>query len=79
MPGFGFRTHMNGLLSRSQKIGVDRSGIGGYNCSETKTGGQKLANETGKRYFCSKCGAEFIVTTGGEGAMMCCGEPAQKK
>ncbi len=38
-----------------------------------------MANETGKRYFCSKCGAEFIVTTGGEGAMMCCGEPAQKK
>ena len=61
------------------KIGVDRSEIGGYNCSETETGGLKLANETGKRYFCSKCGAEFIVTTGGEGVLTCCGEPAQKK
>ena len=38
-----------------------------------------MANETGKRYFCGKCGAEFIVTTGGEGALTCCGEAAQKK
>ena len=73
----------NGIEARvrlaTPKVGVDRSVIGDYNFSETKSGGLKLANETGKRYFCGKCGAEFIVTTGGEGAMTCCGEAAQKK
>ena len=38
-----------------------------------------MANETGKRYFCSKCGAEFVVTRGGDGALKCCGEPMTKK
>jgi len=38
-----------------------------------------LANETGKRYFCSKCGAEFIVTKGGEGTIACHGQPLTKK
>lgn len=38
-----------------------------------------MANETGKRYFCATCGSQFIVTTGGEGGMSCCGAPAQKK
>ena len=27
--------------------------------------------QTGKRYRCAKCGAEFIVTRGGEGALRC--------
>lgn len=26
---------------------------------------------TGKRYRCSKCGAEFIVTRGGDGVLRC--------
>ena len=47
--------------------------------SEHYDRGLELANETGKRYFCGKCGAEFIVTTGGDGSMSCCGEPTQKK
>lgn len=38
-----------------------------------------MANETGKRYFCSKCGSEFVVTRGGEGAVKCCGEQMAKK
>ena len=38
-----------------------------------------MANETGKRYACGKCGAEFIVTKGGSGAISCCGEPMQIK
>ena len=73
---------MRAGFRRFVKIGVDRSGIEGYNCSETeklRQGGLELTNETGKRYFCSKCGAEFIVTTGGDGVLTCCGEPAQKK
>jgi len=27
--------------------------------------------ETGKRYRCPKCSAEFIVTRGGEGELRC--------
>ena len=26
-----------------------------------------MANETGKRYTCSQCGSEFLVTRGGQG------------
>jgi Zn finger protein HypA/HybF involved in hydrogenase expression len=32
--------------------------IGDFKCE----GGAKVANETGKRYMCEKCGSEFIVT-----------------
>ena len=39
----------------------------------------ELANETGKRYFCSKCSSEFIVTRGGEGTIKCCDAPMTKK
>ncbi|MDE2861150.1 MAG: desulfoferrodoxin [Chloroflexota bacterium] len=38
-----------------------------------------MANESGKRYSCKSCGAEFIVTTAGEGTMTCCGEPIPQK
>ncbi|MYD65786.1 MAG: desulfoferrodoxin [Chloroflexi bacterium] len=30
-----------------------------------------MAVETGKRYRCNACGAEFIVTRGGDGALRC--------
>ena len=42
-------------------------------------GGVKVANETGKRYMCEKCGSEFIVTKAGNGALKCCGQPMKKK
>ena len=39
-----------------------------------------VATETGKRYFCVKCGAEFVVTRGSdEGDIYCCGVPLSKK
>jgi desulfoferrodoxin-like iron-binding protein len=38
-----------------------------------------MANVVGKRYRCTKCGAEFIVTKGGNGTMKCCGQPAELK
>lgn len=38
-----------------------------------------MANETGKRYHCTKCGSEFIVTKGGAGVIHCCGVPMVKK
>jgi desulfoferrodoxin-like iron-binding protein len=38
-----------------------------------------LANQTGKRYVCARCGSEFIVTKGGNGSMICCSEPMQIK
>ena len=38
-----------------------------------------MANETGKRYYCATCGAEFIVTKGGDGTIACHGEPLTKK
>ncbi len=31
-----------------------------------------MAVTTGKRYRCSKCGAEFIVTRGGDGELRGC-------
>ncbi|MBM3942540.1 MAG: hypothetical protein FJ316_06405 [SAR202 cluster bacterium] len=42
-------------------------------------GDTQLASETGKRYVCGKCGAEFIVTKGGAGSLVCCGQPMQLK
>jgi competence CoiA-like predicted nuclease len=38
-----------------------------------------MANQTGKRYFCEKCGSEFIVTKGGGGAVNCCSQPMAQK
>ena len=38
-----------------------------------------MANETGKRYFCSTCGAEFVITRGGDGEVICCNNPMTKK
>ncbi len=38
-----------------------------------------MANEVGKRYTCEKCGAEFIVTRGGEGQLKCCDQPMEIK
>jgi desulfoferrodoxin-like iron-binding protein len=32
-------------------------------------------NETGKRYVCSTCGSELLVTRGGDGTLSCCGKP----
>ncbi|MBI2846399.1 MAG: desulfoferrodoxin [Chloroflexi bacterium] len=34
-----------------------------------------MANLTGKRYKCNKCGSEFIVTKGANGTLACCGQP----
>ena len=39
----------------------------------------QVANETGKRYVCALCGAEFIVTRGGNGTLICCSQPMQLK
>ncbi|HSF30562.1 MAG TPA: desulfoferrodoxin FeS4 iron-binding domain-containing protein [Candidatus Tectomicrobia bacterium] len=33
-----------------------------------------MANQMGKRYTCSKCGAEVIVTKAGGGVLVCCGQ-----
>ncbi len=38
-----------------------------------------MANQTGKKYICKKCGAEFIVTKAGKGALTCCGQPMAPK
>ncbi len=38
-----------------------------------------MANEIGKRYVCAKCGAEFIVTRGGQGTISCCGQVMSQK
>lgn len=42
-------------------------------------GRRKMAAETGKRYRCTTCGAEFIVTRGSaEGELRCGGEPLEQ-
>jgi desulfoferrodoxin-like iron-binding protein len=38
-----------------------------------------VANQVGKRYQCTKCGVEMIVTKGGEGDLKCCDQPMQQK
>lgn len=38
-----------------------------------------MANQVGKRYICRKCGAEVIVTRGGNGALKCCGQQMEEK
>lgn len=38
-----------------------------------------MANETGKRYACGTCGAEVIVTKGGDGEVNCCSAPMARK
>ncbi len=38
-----------------------------------------MANQLGKMYLCGKCGAQIIVTKGGDGAVRCCGAEMQKK
>ena len=47
------------------------------------TGSQKavrrMANQIGKRYVCTKCGAELIVTKGGAGTLSHCGQPMELK
>jgi hypothetical protein len=38
-----------------------------------------MANVIGKRYVCTVCGAEFLVTKGGNGTMSCHGKPMEVK
>jgi hypothetical protein len=38
-----------------------------------------MANQVGKRYVCKKCGAEFIVTRGGKGLLVCCAQEMELK
>lgn len=38
-----------------------------------------MANQVGKRYTCTVCGSEFIVTKGGGGEIHCCDKPMQLK
>jgi desulfoferrodoxin-like iron-binding protein len=38
-----------------------------------------MANQVGKRYRCTVCGAEVIITKGGDGTIMCHGKPMEQK
>ena len=38
-----------------------------------------MANQIGKRYVCTKCNSEFIVTKSGNGSLVCCGQPMEIK
>ncbi len=38
-----------------------------------------MANQIGKRYNCTKCGSEFIVTKAGNGEINCCSQPMELK
>ncbi|MBL7211525.1 MAG: desulfoferrodoxin [Desulfobacteraceae bacterium] len=38
-----------------------------------------MANAVGKKYTCDKCGATYIVTRGGDGKIICCGQPMEIK
>jgi len=38
-----------------------------------------MANVVGKRYRCTVCGSEIIITKAGTGAVVCCGKPMEIK
>jgi desulfoferrodoxin-like iron-binding protein len=38
-----------------------------------------MANQVGKRYRCEVCGAEVIITKGGDGTITCDGKPMEQK
>ena len=38
-----------------------------------------MANNVGKRYTCTICGAEVIITRGGSGIITCCNVPMEIK
>jgi ribosomal protein L37AE/L43A len=40
---------------------------------------KRMATQVGKRFVCKKCGAEVIVTRGGNGVVHCCGQPMELK
>lgn len=40
---------------------------------------REMANIVGKRYVCTVCGSEFIVTKGGDGQLACHGKPLEMK
>ena len=42
-------------------------------------GGKLMANQVGKRYQCTVCNSEMIVTKAGEGSLQCCGKDMQQK
>ena len=50
-----------------------------YNPDITNLRGTTLTSEPGKRYACSNCGSEFVVTRAGEGTISCCDRPTIKK
>ena len=39
----------------------------------------RVANQVGKRYQCTKCNTEMIVTKAGNGSLGCCDQPMQQK
>jgi len=38
-----------------------------------------MSNQIGKKYICTKCSSEIIVTKGGSGVVKCCGQPMEQK
>ncbi len=38
-----------------------------------------MANQLGKLYVCTKCGAQIIVTKAGAGTVTCCGVAMEQK
>jgi len=38
-----------------------------------------MASQIGKIYLCGGCGAQVIVTKGGNGTLKCCGSEMQQK
>jgi hypothetical protein len=37
-----------------------------------------MANKLGKRLHCETCGAQVLITKGGEGEVCCCGKPMKE-
>ena len=72
---------MNRFTENGEATALTIAGGMTYNFIDTgyREGGVKMANQVGKRYRCTKCGAEMIITKGGDGTIMCCGQPMEQK
>jgi ribosomal protein L37AE/L43A len=71
--------HVQLTIDRVLTIPRNAGQMGVFHHTVNRKDGNVMANQVGKRYVCKKCGAEFIVTRGGNGTVHCCGQPMELK
>ncbi|MCS6802661.1 MAG: hypothetical protein NZ773_12075 [Dehalococcoidia bacterium] len=54
-------------------------GLASCSIGLTRSGRNRVPTELGKRYICTVCNTEVIVTRKGTGDLTCCGKPMELK